>query len=54
MAQIQEFVNAIDENRETAITGSDGRAAVQVAEAVVESMKAGRAARLAVGRYELV
>jgi predicted dehydrogenase len=53
-AQLQEFVNAIAEDREPAITGSDGRAAVQVAEAVAQSVTSGRAARLAGGRYELV
>ena len=54
VAQIQEFVNAVEEDREPAITGADGRAAVQVAEAVVESITSGRAARLDGGRYELV
>ena len=54
LAQIQEFVSALHEDREPATTGDDGRAAVQVAEAAVESMTSGRAARLAGGGYELV
>ena len=53
-AHLQEFVDAIAEEREPAITGADGRAAVQVAEAAVGSMASGCAARLIGGRYEPV
>jgi predicted dehydrogenase len=52
-AQLGEFVAAIIEQREPAITGADGRAAVQVAEAAAQSISTGRAARLAGGSYEL-
>ena len=51
VAQLQEFVDAIQQNREPAVTGVDGRAAVQVAEAVQESVASGRAARLEGGVY---
>ena len=54
VAQLQEFVSAVEEEREPAITGADGRAAVQVAEAATASMESGRAARMNGGRYELV
>ena len=53
-AELQEFVNAILEDREPAVAGAEGQAALRVAEAVAESMAAGRAARPAGGRYELV
>ena len=53
-AQLQEFVDAIEEGREPAITGADWRLAVQVAATAFGSMSAGRAARLAGGQYELV
>ena len=49
LAQLQEFVDAIKEDREPAITGADGRAAVQTAEAAIESMKDGSAVRLSGG-----
>ena len=52
--QLTEFVAAIEENRQPLITGADGRMAVQVAEAAVESIAAGGAARLTAERYELV
>lgn len=52
--QLQEFVDAIEEGREPAITGADWRAAAQVATAAFDSMSAGRAARLAGGQYEFV
>jgi predicted dehydrogenase len=45
-AQHQEFVNAIRENREPAVTGLDGRAAVAVAEAAYRSAGEGRTIRL--------
>ncbi len=54
LAQLKEFVGAIEEAREPAITGADGRAAVRVAEAAVASMRSGHAVRLNGGRYELV
>ena len=54
VAQLQEFVDAVQQNREPAITGSDGRAAIQVAEAAAGSMESGCAARLVRGQYELV
>src|SRR5262249_26954811 len=45
-AQISDFLHAIDEDRPPAVTGADGRAAVEVACAVYESARAGRAVRL--------
>ena len=54
VAQLQEFVDAIQQEREPAVTGADGLAAVQVAEAVQESVASGRAARLEGDRYEPV
>ena len=54
LAQLQEFASAVEEEREPAITGEDGRAAVQVAEAATASAESGRAARLDGGLYELV
>ena len=53
LAQLQEFVDAVQEEREPAVTGTDGRAAIQVAQAAVESMTSERVARLAGGRYEV-
>ncbi len=41
--QLQEFIDAIEQNREPAITGAEGRLAVQVSTAAIESMKAERA-----------
>ena len=52
--QLQEFINAIEEDREPAITGADGRAAVQAAQAVRLSIATGAAVRLEEGRYERV
>ena len=54
VAQLQEFVDAIQEEREPAVTGADARASVQVAEAVQESMASGQAARLEGALYEPV
>jgi myo-inositol 2-dehydrogenase/D-chiro-inositol 1-dehydrogenase len=51
LAQLQEFVSAIDEGRSPAITGADGRAAIQVAEASMESLTSGQAMRSAGGGY---
>jgi len=53
LAQLQEFVDAVSEDREPAMTGVDGRSAILVAEAAAESMCSGRAARLAGGQYGL-
>ena len=53
LAQLQEFVDAVSEDREPASTGADGRSALQVAEAAAESMCSGRTARLAGGQYGL-
>jgi predicted dehydrogenase len=44
--QHQEFINSILENRAPAVTGEDGRAAVQVAEAAYRSAAEGRTIRL--------
>ena len=54
LAQLQEFASAVEEEREPAVTGEDGRAALQVAEAATASVESGRAARLDGGLYELV
>lgn len=54
IAQLAEFVSAIEEGREPEITGDDGKAALQVAEAAVASLASQRALRLAGGSYELV
>ncbi len=54
LAQLQEFVDAIEDDREPSVTGADGRAAVETAVAAMESIASGRAARLEGGRYELV
>ena len=53
-ALIEEFACAVREQRAPAITGADGREAVQVAQAVVESIHSGRAARRKGDDYELV
>ena len=54
IAQLQRFVDAIAEEREPPVTGADGIAALQVAEAVQASIDSGRSARLDGGRHELV
>ena len=54
LAQLEEFVGAVRDGREPAVTGQDGRATVQVAEAVTGSVESGRAARLVGGVYEFV
>lgn len=41
LTQVQEFVDAIHEARDPVVTGKDGRAAVRVAEAAIESMITG-------------
>jgi predicted dehydrogenase len=53
IAQLGEFVSAIEEAREPAITGNDGILAIQVAEAAVASLESHRALRLSGGSYEL-
>ena len=53
LAQLQEFADAVREDREPAPTGADGRSAVLVAEAAAESMSSGRTGRLTGGEYEL-
>ncbi len=53
LAQLQEFADAISEDRDPATTGADGWSAVLVAEAAAESMCSGRTARLAGGQYGL-
>jgi UDP-N-acetyl-2-amino-2-deoxyglucuronate dehydrogenase len=45
-AQIGDFLNALDEGRAPAVTGYDGRAALEVACAVYESARDGRTVRL--------
>ncbi len=54
LVQLQEFVDAITEERDPIVTGEDGTAAVQVAEAVQASITSGRSAKLNGGRHELV
>ncbi len=47
VAQLREFVSAIDEDRVPAVTGADGRAAIRVCEAAAESIRSGRVVQLA-------
>ena len=54
ITQLAEFVSAIEEDREPSISGNDGKAAVQVAEAAVASLESRRVMRLTGGSYELV
>jgi myo-inositol 2-dehydrogenase/D-chiro-inositol 1-dehydrogenase len=54
LAQLEEFVAAVREGREPAVTGQDGRATVQIAEAVTGSVESGRAARLVGDVYEFL
>ena len=51
LAELQEFVDAVHDDREPGITGADGRAAVEVAVAAAGSLASGSAARLEGGRY---
>ena len=53
-AQLEEFVAAIEEQREPAANGTDSQAALQVAEAAVASLQSQQALRLIGGTYELV
>ena len=50
--QLQEFVDAITQRREPAITALQGRQVIEVAEAVSQSIATGRAAHVVGGRYE--
>ena len=50
--QVQEFVDAVTEEREPAITGMEGRTAILVCEAVAESFSSQRALRLTGEGYE--
>ena len=52
-AQLAEFVDSLAGDREPAPGGAEERAAIEVAEAVVESIQSGRAARRTGGSYEL-
>ena len=54
LAQLQEFVDAVNENRQPAISGGDGLLALQIAETVTASMNQSRAAHLSGDRYEFV
>ncbi len=49
---LQEFIDAIEDGREPDNSGGDGKYAILVAEAAVDSINSGRAARLKGGRYE--
>lgn len=53
LRSIQEFVDAIAEERQPTSSGADGRAALQVAEAVNQSIVVGASAHLNGGSYEL-
>ncbi len=53
LAQLQAFVDAIAEERDPPVTGADGIAALQVAEAVQASIDSGRSATMDGGRHEL-
>jgi predicted dehydrogenase len=53
LAQLQGFVDAINEERDPPVTGADGIAALQVAEAVQASIDSGRSATMNGGRHEL-
>ena len=54
LAQLQEFVGAIETGRRPAITADDGQKAAEVVRAVGRSLESGRAMRLVGSRYELV
>ena len=54
LAELQEFVGAIEADRPPAITAEEGRKAVQVVRAVERSMQSGRVMRLIGSCYELV
>lgn len=52
LAQLQEFVDAINENREPAVTGADAQAASHVCKAAWQSIKCGGTVRLSGEHYE--
>ncbi len=54
LAELQEFVDAIETGRPPAITADDGHKAAQVVRAAGRSLKSGRALRLVGSHYELV
>ncbi|MBI3467651.1 MAG: Gfo/Idh/MocA family oxidoreductase [Planctomycetes bacterium] len=54
LSQLQEFIHAVEENREPPISGTDGLAAIQVSEAAAESIASGHVMRQAGARYEQV
>jgi predicted dehydrogenase len=54
VAQLEEFAQAIEQGREPAISGADGRSVIQIATTAGESMRSGRAARLTGDGYALV
>lgn len=47
LAQLQEFIDAIEKHREPLITGADGLRAIEVAEAAAVALATGQAVRLA-------
>ena len=49
LSQLQEFIDAVEENREPLVTGADGLVAIQVSEAAAESIASGQAVYLARG-----
>ena len=53
IAQLEEFVAAIEEGRDPASSGAENRTALQVAEAAVTSLQSQNALRLNGGSYEL-
>jgi myo-inositol 2-dehydrogenase/D-chiro-inositol 1-dehydrogenase len=54
LAQLQGFVDAIIEEQNPPVTGADGIAALQLAEAVQASIDSGRSATVAGGHFELI
>lgn len=54
VTQFREFLDSIQQNREPSVTGKDGRASVQVAEAAVKSIASNKTAQLKGGHYELI
>jgi predicted dehydrogenase len=54
LAQLQEFLQAINENREPAVSGADGRRALEVAEAAARSIERSQSLSRAGDAYVLV
>jgi predicted dehydrogenase len=50
LSQLQEFIDAVEQNRESLITGAAALAALEVSEAAAESIASGQAVNLAGGR----